>query len=75
MAARIGTRRFQSVTTHNKKDGKKEAADVALRTLIAEGQYTTALETPSVSKLRILKSKSMISPCKWTAIGLKALEK
>ncbi|KAK7471852.1 hypothetical protein BaRGS_00035511 [Batillaria attramentaria] len=49
MAARVGTRMFPGVTCHNKKDGRKEAADMALRTLIAEGQYSAAAPTPSVT--------------------------
>ena len=39
IAARVGTRMFPVVVARNKKDGKKEAADVALRMLIAEGSY------------------------------------
>ena len=39
MAAFVGSRRFPSVTCHNKKDGRKEACDIALRQLIAEGQF------------------------------------
>ena len=49
MAAKVGNRQFAGVTCSNKKDGRKEAADVALRTLIAEGQYSAAAPTPSVS--------------------------
>ncbi|XP_076450742.1 LOW QUALITY PROTEIN: uncharacterized protein LOC143286820 [Babylonia areolata] len=49
MAARVGSRQFPGVTCSNKKDGRKEAADVALRTLIAEGQYSAAAPTPSVN--------------------------
>nr|KAG5689214.1 hypothetical protein BaRGS_014870 [Batillaria attramentaria] len=45
----VGTRMFPGVTCHNKKDGRKEAADMALRTLIAEGQYSAAAPTPSVT--------------------------
>ncbi|XP_070200376.1 double-stranded RNA-specific adenosine deaminase-like [Littorina saxatilis] len=48
MAAKVGSRQFPGVTCHNKKDGRKEAADVALRTLIAEGQYSAATPTSSV---------------------------
>ena len=42
IAASLGGRRFQSVVCTNKKDGRREAADVALRTLMAEGQYKVA---------------------------------
>lgn len=56
VAAWVGNRQFPAVTCNNKKDGRKEAADVALRTLIAEGQYTAASQTPSV---RFKKKKSV----------------
>ncbi|PVD34090.1 hypothetical protein C0Q70_05353 [Pomacea canaliculata] len=49
VAAWVGNRQFPAVTCNNKKDGRKEAADVALRTLIAEGQYTAASQTPSIN--------------------------
>ena len=56
MAARVGNRQFAGVTCHNKKDGRKEAADVALRTLIAEGQYSAASPTPSVCVFLLIGS-------------------
>ena len=56
MAARVGNRQFAGVTCHNKKDGRKEAADVALRTLIAEGQYSAASPTPSVRVFLLIGS-------------------
>ena len=56
MAARVGDRQFPGVTCHNKKDGRKEAADVALRTLIAEGQYSAASPTPSVCVFHLISS-------------------
>ncbi|XP_041365341.1 double-stranded RNA-specific adenosine deaminase-like [Gigantopelta aegis] len=40
VACFVGNRRFPSVTCQNKKDGRKEAADVAMRQLIAEGAYS-----------------------------------
>ena len=61
MAARVGNRQFAGVTCHNKKDGRKEAADVALRTLIAEGQYSAASPTPSVRVFLLIGS----FPCHW----------
>jgi len=39
MAAFVGSRQFPSVTCHNKKDGRMEACDLALRQLVAEGQF------------------------------------
>ena len=35
----LGKRQFPSMECNSKKDGKKEAADLTLRILIAEGQY------------------------------------
>ncbi|KAL8618940.1 hypothetical protein ACOMHN_020359 [Nucella lapillus] len=47
MAARVGSRQFPRIRCHNKKDGKKEAADLALRTLMAEGQLSATTPSPS----------------------------
>ena len=44
MAAFVGRRQFPSVHCSNKKDGKKEACDIALRQLIAEGQFHQAAQ-------------------------------
>ncbi|XP_052798960.1 uncharacterized protein LOC128230583 isoform X2 [Mya arenaria] len=41
MAAFVGDRKFPAVTCTNKKDGRQEACDVALRKLVAEGQFYT----------------------------------
>ncbi|XP_059138983.1 double-stranded RNA-specific adenosine deaminase-like [Physella acuta] len=38
-AARLGNRIFPYISSSNKKDGRKEAAEQAVRILIAEGQY------------------------------------
>ncbi|CAL1547719.1 unnamed protein product [Lymnaea stagnalis] len=38
-SAKIGNRAFPYVSCSNKKDGKKEAAEQAIRILIAEGQF------------------------------------
>ncbi|KAK0049375.1 double-stranded RNA-specific editase 1 [Biomphalaria pfeifferi] len=38
-AAKLGNRVFPCISSSNKKDGKKEAAEQAIRILIAEGQY------------------------------------
>jgi hypothetical protein len=39
MAVLLGGRWFPYIESSNKKEGKKEAADVALRVLMAEGSY------------------------------------
>jgi len=39
IAVFMGNRRFPSVVCKSKKEGKREAADAALRELIAEGEY------------------------------------
>ncbi|XP_053383732.1 uncharacterized protein LOC123535826 [Mercenaria mercenaria] len=39
MAAFVGNRKFPSVSCHNKKDGRKEACDIAMRQVVAEGQF------------------------------------
>jgi len=46
MAVMMDGRWFPYVESSNKKEGKKEAADVALRVLMAEGSYQQN-ETPS----------------------------
>ena len=43
----LGDRLFPSVESSNKKDGRTEAADVAMRILMAEGAYKAANEMPS----------------------------
>ena len=59
MAAIMGGRAFPEVECSNKKDGKTEAADVALRILMGEGQLqpqakSQAEVSPSISdKLKI----------------------
>ena len=42
IAVVVGNRQFPSVVSKSKKEGKREAADAALRTLIAEGEYKTS---------------------------------
>ncbi|XP_021345781.1 double-stranded RNA-specific editase 1-like isoform X3 [Mizuhopecten yessoensis] len=41
MGVFIGNEQLSTVTCTNKKDGRKEAADMALRALISEGKYNT----------------------------------
>ena len=42
IAVFMGNRRFPSVVCKSKKEGKREAADAALRELIAEGEFISA---------------------------------
>lgn len=49
MAVQLGRRWFPYVESSNKKEGKKEAADVALRVLMAEGSYQMVDIPPAVS--------------------------
>ena len=48
MGVFIGGKQIAEVTCSNKKDGRKEVADKALRSLIASGDYK-ASSTASVS--------------------------
>ena len=45
----IGKRSFPPVVVHNKKDGKKDAAEAALKILMQEGSFQTQKETSPVS--------------------------
>ncbi|XP_078577057.1 uncharacterized protein LOC144862455 isoform X6 [Branchiostoma floridae x Branchiostoma japonicum] len=47
MAAVVGGRQFPAVIAKAKKDGKREAADVALRTLISEGHLQLPQKPPT----------------------------
>ena len=49
IAAIVGRRQFPCVESTNKKDGKREAADLALRKLIAEGEYRPQSAPSAVS--------------------------
>ncbi|KAL4225653.1 hypothetical protein ACF0H5_016342 [Mactra antiquata] len=61
MAAFVGKRRFPPITCHNKKDGRKEACDIALRQLIAEGQFQAEKESSAgnMSSLSAVPSTNM----------------
>jgi len=50
MGAFVGDQQYSRVNCTNKKDGRKEAADMALRSLIASGQYNIE-KTSTVRKL------------------------
>ncbi|KAI1229878.1 hypothetical protein IHE44_0010583 [Lamprotornis superbus] len=51
--AKVGGRWFPAVTAHNKKQGKQEAADAALRVLIGESEKTERMEGMSVTELPV----------------------
>uniref|UniRef100_A0A8C3V1J8 Adenosine deaminase RNA specific n=2 Tax=Catharus ustulatus TaxID=91951 RepID=A0A8C3V1J8_CATUS len=51
--AKVGGRWFPAVTAHNKKQGKQEAADAALRVLIGESEKTERMEGTSVTELPV----------------------
>lgn len=52
--AKVGGRWFPAVTAHNKKQGKQEAADAALRVLIGESEKTERMEGTSVTEVNLL---------------------
>jgi len=54
MAVLMDDRWFPYVESSNKKEGKKEAADVALRVLMAEGSYQLN-ETPASVSIFLLR--------------------
>ncbi|NXH53267.1 DSRAD deaminase, partial [Rhabdornis inornatus] len=53
--AKVGGRWFPAVTAHNKKQGKQEAADAALRVLIGESEKTERMEGMSVAEVNLPK--------------------
>jgi len=55
MAVLMDGRWFPYVECSNKKDGKKEAADVALRVLMAEGSYQLNDTPSSVCAIQLLR--------------------
>ncbi|NXC89731.1 DSRAD deaminase, partial [Cercotrichas coryphoeus] len=57
--AKVGGRWFPAVTAHNKKQGKQEAADAALRVLIGESERTERMEGMSVTEVNILPKLGM----------------
>ncbi|NWZ70528.1 DSRAD deaminase, partial [Acrocephalus arundinaceus] len=52
--AKVGGRWFPAVTAHNKKQGRQEAADAALRVLIGESEKTERMEGMSVIEVNLL---------------------
>ncbi|NWV14309.1 DSRAD deaminase, partial [Ptilonorhynchus violaceus] len=51
--AKVGGRWFPAVTAHNKKQGKQEAADAALRVLIGESEKTERMEGMNVTEVNV----------------------
>ncbi|KAM6234409.1 double-stranded RNA-specific adenosine deaminase isoform 2-T2 [Porphyrio hochstetteri] len=51
--AKVGGRWFPAVTAHNKKQGKQEAADAALRVLIGEMEKMERLEGMNITELPV----------------------
>ncbi|NXW23319.1 DSRAD deaminase, partial [Circaetus pectoralis] len=55
--AKVGGRWFPAVTAHNKKQGKQEAADAALRVLIGETEKIECLEGMNITEVNPLPPK------------------
>ncbi|KFP94507.1 Double-stranded RNA-specific adenosine deaminase, partial [Haliaeetus albicilla] len=55
--AKVGGRWFPAVTAHNKKQGKQEAADAALRVLIGETEKIERLEGMNITEVNPLPPK------------------
>ncbi|KAM9251818.1 double-stranded RNA-specific adenosine deaminase isoform 3-T4 [Cariama cristata] len=51
--AKVGGRWFPAVTAHNKKQGKQEAADAALRVLIGETEKIERMEGMNITELPV----------------------
>ena len=58
MGAFIGDKQLCEVVCSNKKDGRKEAADKALRALIASGQYNVETTVSLILSICTLKGIS-----------------
>ncbi|NXM79335.1 DSRAD deaminase, partial [Oenanthe oenanthe] len=61
--AKVGGRWFPAVTAHNKKQGKQEAADAALRVLIGESEKTERMEGMSVTEVNLLPKLGLCLYC------------
>ncbi|NXB67376.1 DSRAD deaminase, partial [Struthidea cinerea] len=61
--AKVGGRWFPAVTAHNKKQGKQEAADAALRVLIGESEKTERMEGMSVTEVNLLPELGLSVLC------------
>ncbi|NXV95357.1 DSRAD deaminase, partial [Calonectris borealis] len=62
--AKVGGRWFPAVTAHNKKQGKQEAADAALRVLIGETEKMERMEGMNVTEL--LPESFCSVTCSWS---------
>ncbi len=51
----VGGRTFPAVTSRAKKDGKREAADVALRVLVAEGAYQPTVSQAAALPVQLVR--------------------
>ena len=54
VAAVVGSRQFPGISHNNKKDGRKDAAEQAIRMLIAEGQYHLPSQVSVVGHVQII---------------------
>ncbi|NXX12773.1 DSRAD deaminase, partial [Podargus strigoides] len=63
--AKVGGRWFPAVTAHNKKQGKQEAADAALRVLIGETEKSERMEGMNVTQVHPLPPELglLLWPC------------
>ncbi|NWV45802.1 DSRAD deaminase, partial [Daphoenositta chrysoptera] len=62
--AKVGGRWFPAVTAHNKKQGKQEAADAALRVLIGESEKTERMEGMNITEVNLLPKLGLcLEPC------------
>ncbi|NXH42637.1 DSRAD deaminase, partial [Dicaeum eximium] len=61
--AKVGGRWFPAVTAHNKKQGKHEAADAALRVLIGESEKTERMEGMSITEVNLLPKLGLSVLC------------
>ncbi|NXO95162.1 DSRAD deaminase, partial [Certhia brachydactyla] len=61
--AKVGGRWFPAVTAHNKKQGKQEAADAALRVLIGESEKTERMEGMSITEVNLLPTLGLSALC------------
>ncbi|NWR88722.1 DSRAD deaminase, partial [Furnarius figulus] len=59
--AKVGGRWFPAVTAHNKKQGKQEAADAALRVLIGESEKVDRMEGMNITEVNIVLPKLGLS--------------
>ncbi|NWW79874.1 DSRAD deaminase, partial [Climacteris rufus] len=61
--AKVGGRWFPAVTAHNKKQGKQEAADAALRVLIGESEKIERMEGMNVAEVNLLPKVGLSVLC------------